>query len=381
MHIILVTPPGSGTLEALEILELMGFKRLYLRLDTGGSSSPELEYSSGDEEQHPYEDFLAVESDDDIVSQTPTELDRRHNLLLLTEGGFNTTPGEILTFEELTETVVQSWRDNRVILGVSRLDQITKLRKRPGVYVLALNGETLYRHWNWVKDNIRSEAAMKADVWSKASAGQESLREFLVQDRELFYRWCPKLQINVGLSACLQNADAVVTTSMESTWRLQDQLQKLSPLITKDTRLPWPAFFMQIALDVANRTNCMKRKVGAMVVKNNQIISTGYNGTPQGAVNCYQGGCDRCNKGYGASQQQHLCRCIHAEENALIEAGKDRTKDADLYCTVMPCVQCSLKLVRYGIKRVIYFEPYADDREACKLLGSSGIELIHYQTV
>jgi dCMP deaminase len=98
---------------------------------------------------------------------------------------------------------------------------------------------------------------------------------------------------------------------------------------------------MHIAEIVKTRSNCMKRAVGVVIAKDNRILSTGYNGTPIGKVNCFEGGCERCNKNTSQGKDLEKCFCFHAEENAVLEVGTKNCMGAVLYSTLFPCYQCS----------------------------------------
>jgi dCMP deaminase len=109
---------------------------------------------------------------------------------------------------------------------------------------------------------------------------------------------------------------------------------------------------MKIAFVIKTRSNCMKRSVGAVLVKNKRLISSGYNGTPMGFKNCYEYGCERCNKNsviltYLKTQgvDLHKCFCIHAEESAILEAGILNIKDSTIYTTLFPCMWCTKLLI------------------------------------
>ena len=105
--------------------------------------------------------------------------------------------------------------------------------------------------------------------------------------------------------------------------------------LTDHSRLrpTWDTYFMSLAELASLRSNCMKRRVGAILVRNNRIVSTGYNGTPRGLRNCNEGGCERCNGKARSGEALDECLCLHAEENALLEAGRERVgEEAVLYC-------------------------------------------------
>jgi dCMP deaminase len=132
-------------------------------------------------------------------------------------------------------------------------------------------------------------------------------------------------------------------------------------------RPDWDTYFIKICILASKRSNCMKQQVGCVIVYNNRIISTGYNGTPQGIKNCRDRGCKRCNSGDSSGKNLDLCLCLHAEENAIMEVGKTRiTKGSTMYCTLFPCVGCSKKIVQMGISKIIYLKEYNSElKEIC----------------
>ncbi|KIX98453.1 uncharacterized protein Z520_05754 [Fonsecaea multimorphosa CBS 102226] len=153
-----------------------------------------------------------------------------------------------------------------------------------------------------------------------------------------------------------------------------DTLDLPSPLRLRPT---WDAYFMTLASLASHRSNCMKRRVGCVLVHNFRIISTGYNGTPRGLVNCNEGGCPRCNgSGNAGGVALSTCLCLHAEENALLEAGRERIRDgAVLYCDTCPCLTCSVKIAQVGVKEVVYSQSYNMDDASREVLQDAGVVL------
>ncbi len=139
----------------------------------------------------------------------------------------------------------------------------------------------------------------------------------------------------------------------------------------------WDEYFMQIARIVALRSNCMKRKVAAVVVKDRRIISTGYNGTPRGVKNCNEGGCPRCNALADSGTRLDECLCSHAEENAIVQAAYHgiSVKGATLYSTLSPCLICTKMIINAGIERVVYNLDYPLSGTARDLLDEAGLSL------
>ncbi|MBI5446981.1 MAG: dCMP deaminase family protein [Deltaproteobacteria bacterium] len=124
---------------------------------------------------------------------------------------------------------------------------------------------------------------------------------------------------------------------------------------------------------VANRSTCRRRKVGAILVKNKRILATGYNGSPSGVPHCLDVGCLREELGIPSGERHELCRGLHAEQNAILQAAYHGVsiEGADLYCTNLPCIICSKMLINAGIRTVYYLEGYADPlgREMLDLAG------------
>ena len=146
-----------------------------------------------------------------------------------------------------------------------------------------------------------------------------------------------------------------------------------------DKRPSWQEYFMQMALLAAKRSTCLRRQVGAVLVKDNQILSTGYNGSPKGISHCDQVGCLRQKNSVPSGQMHELCRCVHAEQNAIIQAGLNgsSTRDATIYCTHQPCSICARLIINAEIKTVYISQIYPDTL-AEQLFAEAGVEVIHY---
>ena len=124
---------------------------------------------------------------------------------------------------------------------------------------------------------------------------------------------------------------------------------------------------MNIAYETARRSNCLRRQIGAILVRDRRIISTGYNGTPLGVKNCFEGGCARCNSETPSGQSYDTCICVHAEQNAIVLAARNgiSTDGCTLYSTLRPCFGCAKETIQAGIREVIYAEDfqYPDELE------------------
>ena len=131
-----------------------------------------------------------------------------------------------------------------------------------------------------------------------------------------------------------------------------------------ETKRPsWDEYFMEMAELARKRTTCLRRGVGAVIVKDNRVMATGYNGCPKGVTHCSETGCLREQLGVPSGQRHELCRGLHAEQNAIIQAacqGGGSIEGATLYCTTQPCVICTKMIINAGIKRVVIKESYPD---------------------
>lgn len=182
----------------------------------------------------------------------------------------------------------------------------------------------------------------------------------------------------------MYSADVRLMNPSSSLSDLHASLGVLSPDLLDEQRLRprWDAYFMQLASLAALRSNCMKRRVGCVLVRNKRVISTGYNGTPRNVTNCNEGGCGRCNGTSGAGAALSTCLCLHAEENALLEAGRERVGEgAILYCNTCPCLTCSVKIAQLGIDEVVYAIGYNMDEYTAKVLQEAGIKLRQFSPV
>ncbi len=134
---------------------------------------------------------------------------------------------------------------------------------------------------------------------------------------------------------------------------------------------------MSIARVVAARSNCVKRKVGAVIARDRRIISTGYNGTPRGVRNCNEGGCPRCNSFAEGGARLDECLCSHGEENAIVQAAYHGVtlREATIYTTFSPCLMCTKMIINSGMSEVIYNADYPLGDVPLALLREAGIKV------
>jgi len=145
-------------------------------------------------------------------------------------------------------------------------------------------------------------------------------------------------------------------------------------------RPSWDEYFIRIAHLVKTRSTCLRRQVGAVIVKDKNILATGYNGAPSRIAHCIDIGCLREKLGIPSGERHEICRGLHAEQNAIIQAALHGTgiKGSTIYCTNLPCIICSKMIINAGIERIIYEEGYPDPLTE-GMLSDSNIEVIRFE--
>ncbi|KAG0634595.1 cytidine deaminase-like protein [Tuber brumale] len=255
----------------------------------------------------------------------------------------------------LLSYITQNWSKRFVMLGMGSVEPkvLETFLRRPFFLLLSVDAPTLVR---WQRYQKRAD-----------SSSLELSFESFVQECDT-HMYHP----DHGIAHLVQKSTLRLLNATNSLESLHQNLAALKLEDESRLRPSWDAYFMQLASLAAHRSNCMKRRVGCVLVREKRVISTGYNGTPRNLVNCNEGGCKRCNSGTEGGVGLMACLCIHAEENALLEAGRERVGDgATLYCDTCPCLTCSIKIVQVGITEVVYSQGYSMDTEFLKLVGSN----------
>lgn len=141
-------------------------------------------------------------------------------------------------------------------------------------------------------------------------------------------------------------------------------------------RPTWDQYFLEMARVVARRSTCLRRQVGAVLVRDKRILATGYNGAPSGLPHCEEVGCLREQMGVPSAERVELCRGLHAEQNAIIQGALHGVslRGAILYCTTQPCVTCAKMLINAGVERVVYEGGYPDAL-AVEMLEAAGVQM------
>ena len=181
------------------------------------------------------------------------------------------------------------------------------------------------------------------------------------------------------LDAVRELADFVVENEGDLT-SLHEKIRAVFRETLYFDRPSWDEYFMSIARVVASRSNCVKRKVAAVVTLDKRIISTGYNGTPRSTRNCNEGGCPRCNELSPGGQNLAECLCSHGEENAITQAAYHGVslRGGTIYTTFSPCLQCTKLIINAGLTEVIYNSHYPLGEVSLSLLVEAGIEVRQY---
>ena len=127
-------------------------------------------------------------------------------------------------------------------------------------------------------------------------------------------------------------------------------------------RPSWDEYFIHLAFEVSKRSTCLRRAVGAIIVKDRRIVATGYNGVPSGLKHCEETGCLRAQLGIPSGQRHEICRGLHAEQNAIIQAARYGTniEGSSIYITTEPCCVCAKMLINAGIKEIVFATSYPD---------------------
>ena len=148
--------------------------------------------------------------------------------------------------------------------------------------------------------------------------------------------------------------------------------------MTELKRPSWDEYFMEMAVLTAKRSTCLRRQVGAVIVKDKHVVASGYNGAPTGLAHCDEmGGCLRQQLGVPSGQRHELCRALHAEQNAIIQAAAQGNSidGASIYVTNHPCIICAKMIINAGIKKVYIKDSYPDEM-AAEILKEAGLEIV-----
>ena len=160
-----------------------------------------------------------------------------------------------------------------------------------------------------------------------------------------------------------------------ASWTLIRSIRPMTSKDMRDIKRPsWDQYFIHLAFEVSKRATCLRRAVGAVIVKDRRILATGYNGVPSGLRHCDETGCLRQQLGVPSGQRHEICRGLHAEQNAIIQAARYGIdiEGSSIYITTEPCVVCAKMLINAGIKEIVFAQGYPDALSE-ELLGETDI--------
>ncbi|KAF8225114.1 hypothetical protein L208DRAFT_1368539 [Tricholoma matsutake] len=264
--------------------------------------------------------------------------------------------------QDFLDYATKHWQHNLVTVDLRTRHLVEMFIRRPFLMVLNVDAPMYERF-------LRSKS--------------KSLEEFVRDDDRVVFGMESSSSDSIITPSSLQDlTDVRVINSFHSISDLYAHLDSLNLLDPENLRPGWDAYFMTLASLASQRSNCMKRRVGAVLVRDNRVLSTGYNGTARGLSNCNQGGCRHCNGTTLSVGIPYECVCLHAEENALLEAGRERIgQNAVLYCNTCPCLRCTVKIIQTGVKTVVYNLTYKVDDASASLFTQAGVELRKYNPI
>ncbi len=266
----------------------------------------------------------------------------------------------------LADRILQrlGYERNYVVDSIRNPAEVEVLRRRRDFVLLAIEAD---RGTRFERSRLRAR-----------EGAAQTLQQFVAEEER-------ELNSEDPASQQLIATRALADVCIPNNGSLEDLHRRLDTVIPKFLagfqRPDWDQYFMSIAQVVSSRSNCIKRKVAAIIVKDKRVVSTGYNGTPRGAKNCNEGGCPRCNSMARSGTALEECLCSHGEENAITQAAYHGTslKGATLYTTFAPCLLCTKMIINSGISEVVYRQEYPLNERSLALLQECGVVLRQLQ--
>ncbi|KAF9194702.1 Deoxycytidine monophosphate (dCMP) deaminase [Haplosporangium sp. Z 767] len=314
---------------------------------------------------------------------------------------------EFDTIEAMLNHVTVNWMDHFVTCDVNSVPGIAVLRRRPFFLVLSVEAPMMIRYRRCVArcreheleeptleqfvemtdDSLYMTSTAIPNITSTLTSAlsipptsavngfnQSSTSSAIGSPPSLYISPSPSPSPPTVLGSPAYKLLSLSDLALLNTFSDLDSL--LSSLTALDITNPdllrpsWDSYFMYLANLAARRSNCMKRRVGCVLVRDRRVIATGYNGTPKNLENCNNGGCSRCNQGTPCGRGLDRCLCMHAEENALLEAGRERIGSG----------RCAIKIVQVGVSVVVYSESYGMDELTADVFRKAGVELRQHAT-
>lgn len=266
----------------------------------------------------------------------------------------------MLKTTELFDFMLNNWNTNYIITNACISSQLYLMKKRAYCKMIFISGSVSTRFKNYKELKIENESNSVEIFMNKEE-------NFLsITDTNDMMNHSKFFIDNSERNAPKQKEHILIQLSKNE--ELKNQMEgQFRPNIDQ--------YFMKIAYNARNRSNCMKRAVGSVIVLNNRVLSIGYNGTPVNITNCYEKGCERCNQNYPQGKGLDKCFCLHGEESAILEIGAKNAKGSTLYSTLFPCLWCAKMIIQCQIKRIVFVQ-YFNSEGSSKILKQSGIEMM-----
>ncbi|KAG2221894.1 hypothetical protein INT45_012538 [Circinella minor] len=302
---------------------------------------------------------------------------------------------EFSTIEEMHNHVTGRWRENYVTCDIDG-ESLNLLKKRPFFLLISIEAPLSMRYQRFIE-------RFYLFIFFKDKKYENdhhvlSLEQFIQQDDIAMYNTASnkiaspqqqQQQSLLPLHRIISVSDVTITNIYTNKCDFMTCLNSMDLINPERLRPSWDTYFMHLSDLAARRSNCMKRRVGCILVKDSRIIATGYNGTPRGLRNCNEGGCGRCNANAPCGTGLDRCLCMHAEENALLEAGRSRVDNVAgvvLYCNTCPCLGwgvngmklylgCAIKIVQIGVKEVVFSKSYGMDELTAQVFAEGQVKL------
>lgn len=258
----------------------------------------------------------------------------------------------------------------RVIAGLAqdRNHAIDSIRSPAEVETLRAAGD--FRLW-WIEAPARVRFDRTRERGRSGDA--ESFEAFEAQQARELESSDPSGQQLLGVRDL---ADEVIPNGGDLATLHQHLNDRIRNSLFFRERPSWDHYFMNLAQVASTRSNCIKRKVGAVVALDRRVVSTGYNGTPRGVRNCNEGGCPRCAAGAETGTRLDECLCSHAEENVITQAAYHGVslRNSTVYTTLFPCLICAKLIINSGVREVVYEAPFSVMDSSERLLAEAGVK-------
>ncbi|WWC69645.1 uncharacterized protein I206_103588 [Kwoniella pini CBS 10737] len=388
MFIAIIGTPSSGKNTVVQYLERKyGFKRVRLDKKEKNKEVSGESKLNGIELDHKSNE-LSVSSSTSPAPSSPLESPSNNSDLKFT------------SLSTLLDFITRNWLLNHVTTDLISFEDIEPFVKRPFFLCINIDGPILIR-FQREREKEKSKSLLNNNENQLLS-----LEKFIQSHDELLNGSLPSLPLLSSSSSSsssspsssnklisdddnnnqqqqqndfrksLSLSQISICNNFKTIENFENYLDNLNLINEERLRPGWDTYFMTLASLASHRSNCMKRRVGALLVRSKRILSTGYNGTPRGTKNCNLGGCTRCNGSARGGEALNECLCLHAEENALLEAGRDRIgDDSVIYCNTCPCLRCSVKIVQCGVREVVYNQSYSMDEASAAVLKEGGVIL------